>query len=92
MEMNRRTFLENLFDGNYDPDHNLKLPQPEYHLISKKAYEEHEFFKQFIPEEHMTRYKDMSFCFIEDLYLHCYAYYKEGLRVGLDMKKELLED
>ena len=88
----RRTFLEKMFDGNYDPDDNIKLPQPQYRKITKKAAEEHKFFEQFIPEEYLERYNDLAYCFMEEIYLENYAFYKEGLRVGLEIRKELKED
>ena len=86
---NNKSFIETLFDGEYAPFENIKLPEPQYSEAAKKAAEEKEFFKQFIPEEYLKRYDEMSGCYFELSYIENLAYFKEGLRLGLKINKEL---
>ena len=89
--IDRKTVLEKIFDGTYDPTDCTDIPTPQFVMVSKKAEDEHRFFEQFIPDEFKDRYEDLVFYFIEEACLENYAYFKEGLRVGLELKKELLE-
>ena len=86
--MENKSFIETLFDGEYAPYDNIKLPDPQYSEVAKKAADEKEFFKQFIPKEYLERYKEMSGHYFEMSYIENLAYFKEGLRVGLEINRE----
>jgi len=84
-----KNILEKLFDGDYSPFDTIEINDEKYLQILDSAEKEHNFFKQFIPQEYQKRYEQLPALFFETNHRYGYIYYKKGLDDGLEIRNEL---
>ena len=89
MVKDRKTLLEQMYDGEFFPSEAVVSSNPDYVTMSRKEGEEIEYIASRLNDEDKTRFDKLIDLMGETEHMNGYANFSYGLRTGILLMFEL---
>ena len=89
MEKDRKTLLEQIYDGEFNPNETVVSGDPDYVTMSHKEGEEIEYIAGRLNDEDKVKFDKLIDLMGETEHMNGYANFAYGLRTGIILMFEL---